>query len=145
MHRPRQRKARRVAARGLFLDLRAARIAEPEQLRGLVEGLADGVVHRGADAHVIADAAHGDDLGVAAGGEEQAIGKRRRVGQPRGERMRFQMIDRDQRLLADQRDRLGGGQADDDAADQSRPGGRGDAVDRVEAAPGLVPWPWRRA
>ena len=48
--------------------------------------------------HIVADAAHRDDLGVAAGGEEQAIGKRRGVGQPRGERVGFEMIDRDQRL-----------------------------------------------
>ena len=100
VHRARQREAGGVAARRFLLDLRAARIAEAEQLRGLVEGLADGVVHGGAEPHVVADAAHGDDLGVAAGGEEQAIGKRRAVGQPRGQRMRFQMIDRDQRLAA---------------------------------------------
>ena len=99
MHRPRQREARGIAARRLLLDLRPARIAETEQLRGLVEGFADGVVERGAEPHVIADAAHGDDLGVAAGGEEQAIRKRRGVGQPRGQRMRFEMIDRDQRLV----------------------------------------------
>ena len=100
VHGPRQRKARGVAARRFLLDLRSARIAEAEQLGGLVEGFADGVVLRGADPHIIADAAHGDDLGVAAGGEEQAIGKRRGVGQPRGERMGFEMIDRDQRLFA---------------------------------------------
>jgi hypothetical protein len=35
--------------------------------------------------------------------------------------MRFQMIDRDQRLVVHQRDRLGHGQADDDAADQAGP------------------------
>ena len=55
---------------------------------------------RGAEPHIIADAEHRDDLGVAAGGEEQAIGKRRAVGEPRGQRMRLEMIDRDQRLLA---------------------------------------------
>ena len=123
---------------GLLLDLRSAGIAEPQQLRGLVEGLADGVVERGAEPHIVADAAHGDDLGVAAGGEEQAIGKRRGVGQPRGQRMRFEMVDRDQRLVADQRDRLGGGQADDHAADQAGPGGGGNAVDLVEAVAGLA-------
>ena len=34
--------------------------------------------------------------------------------------MRLEMVDRDQRLVGDQRDRLGGGQADDHAADQAR-------------------------
>ncbi len=116
------------------LDLRAPGIAEAEQLRGLVEGLADGVVHRVAKQDIVADATHGDDLGMAAGGEKQAIGKIDAVGQPRGERMRLQMIDRDQRCAVDQSDRLGGGQAHDDAADQARSGGRGDAVERGEIA-----------
>ena len=128
-HRPRQRKARGLPRGRFLLDLRPARIAEAEQLRGLVEGLADGVVDGGAEPHVVADAAHRDDLGVPAGGEEQAIGKRRAVGQPRGQRMRFQVVDRDQRLVADERDRLGGGQADDDAADQAGAGRGGDAVE----------------
>ena len=99
-HRPRQEEAAAVAAGGLALDLRPAGIAEAEQLRGLVEGLADGVVARGAEPDIIADAAHRDDLGVAARGEEQAVGKRRAVGEPRGERMGFEMIDRDQRPFA---------------------------------------------
>ena len=74
---------------------------------------------------------------MPAGGEEQAVGKRRGVGQARGERVRFQMIDRDQRLAADQSDRLGRGQSDDHAADQSGSGGRRDPVDRVKALAGV--------
>ena len=69
---------------------------------------------------------------MAAGGEKKAIGKRRRIGEPRRERMRFEMIDGDQRLVVHQRDRLGRGQPDDEPADQARPGGRGDAVERIE-------------
>ena len=99
LHRPRQREALRIAVRGVASRPRAAGIAKAEQLRGLVEGLADRVVDRGAEPHIIADAAHRDDLGVAAGGEKQAIGKRDVVGQPRGQRMRFEMVDRDQRLV----------------------------------------------
>ncbi len=117
---------------GFLLDQRPARIAEAEELCGLVESLADGVIDRAAEAHIIADAAHGEDLGVPAGGEKQAIGKRRRVGEPRGERMALQMIDRDQRLVVGERDGLGRGQADDDAADQAGPGGGGDAIERFE-------------
>ena len=83
----------------LALDLRPARIGEAEQLRGLVEGFADRVVDRGAEPHVFADIEHRDDLGVPAGGEEQAVGKLGAVGEPRGQRMRLEMIDRDQRLL----------------------------------------------
>jgi hypothetical protein len=137
VHRPRQREARGLAALGLLLDLRPARIAEAEQLGGLVEGLADGVVDGGAEQRVFADAAHRHDLGVAAGGEEQAIGKRRAFDQPRGERMRFEVIDRHQRLAVDERDRLGGGQPDNDAADQAGTGRGRHAVDPVERGAGV--------
>ena len=109
VHRPWQREPRGVAARRLLLDLRSAGIAQSEQLGGLVEGFADGIVDGGAEQRVIADAAHRHDLGVAAGGEEQAIGKRHGRRQPRGQRMRLEMVDRHQRLAADQRDCLGGG------------------------------------
>ncbi len=121
-----------------LLHLRAARIAEAQELRGLVEGLADGVVDRGADPHIVADAEHRDDLRMSAGGQEQAIGERRVVGEARGQRVRLEMIDRDQRLLGDQRDRLGGGEPDDDAADQPGPGGDRDAVELAERQPGIV-------
>ena len=58
--------------------------------------------------------------------------------------MRFQMVDRDQRLALHQRDGLGGGQADDHAADQAGAGGGGDAVEPVEVAAGLASSPARR-
>ncbi len=137
-HRPRLAHARGVAVERLFLHLRPAGIFEPQELGDLVVGFADGVVDGGAEPHIIADSEHGDDLGVPAGGEEQAIRKRRAVGEPRGQRMRLEMIDRDQRFLAHQRDRLGGGQPHDHAADQPGPGGGGDAVEAGEAAPGLL-------
>ena len=121
-----------ASPRAASFDQRATRIAEAEELCGLVERLADRIIDRTAEAHVIADAAHGEDLGVPAGRQKQAIGKRRRVGEPRGERMAFQVIDRDQWLVVGKRDGLGRGQADDDAADQARPGGSGDAVQRLE-------------
>jgi hypothetical protein len=133
-HRARQDEALRLAALRLALDLRAARVGKAEQLRGLVEGFADRVVDRGAEAHVAADVEHCDDLRMAAGGEEQAIRKSRVVGQPRGQRMRFKVIDGDQRLLGDQRDRLRGGQAHDHAADQPRPGRRRDPVEHRESS-----------
>ena len=142
-HRPRQRKARGIAARGFLFDQRTAGIAEAEQFRRLVEGLADGVVERAAEAEIIADAAHAENLRMAAGGEEQAIGKRRPVGEPRRERMRFQMIDGDQRLVVRERNRLRRGQPDDDAADQARAGGGGDAVEVRGTTPWPRPSPWR--
>src|SRR5687768_14343954 len=65
VHWPRQFEAYRVAAQRLLLDLRAARITKAEQLRGLVERLADRVVHGRSDARIVADAEHCDDLSVA--------------------------------------------------------------------------------
>src|SRR6185437_3479411 len=115
-----------------------AGVAETEQFGGLVEGLADGVVYGGAEPHIIADAAHGDDLRVAAGSKKQAIRKLGGVGEPRGERMRFQMIDRNQRLALYQRNRFRGGQPDDHAADQPGAGSGGDAIDHVVATIGLA-------
>ncbi len=81
----------RIAALRFLLDLRPTGIRQAEQLRGLVEGFADGIVHRSAEQHIVADAAHRDDLRMAAGRKEQAIGEIDAVGEPRGERMRFEM------------------------------------------------------
>ncbi len=69
---------------------------------------------------------------MAAGGEEQAIGEQRSVSEPRGQRMRFQVVDRDQRLVVDERDGFRRGQANDDAADQTRPRGRRNTIQRAE-------------
>ena len=66
-----------IAVGRLALDLRAARIGQAEELRDLVEGLAQRVVDRRAEPDVVADAAHGDELRVPAGGEEQEIGEGR--------------------------------------------------------------------
>ena len=52
--------------------------------------------------------------------------------------MRFEMIDRDQRLVVHERDRFRGGQPDDDAADQARACGCGDAVELRKIDAGLV-------
>ena len=52
--------------------------------------------------------------------------------------MRFQMIDRHQRLFRHQRDRLGCRQSDDDAADQAGAGGGGDAVELIVGLAGLA-------
>ena len=132
-HGPRQVEALRIAAAGLALDLRPARIAEAEELGDLVEGLADGVVDGRAEANVIADAAHRDELRVPAGGEEEQVGEADAVGEARRQGMALEVVDGEQRLAGDERQRLGGGQPDQDAADQPRTGGRGDAVEIGEA------------
>ena len=86
-----------------------------------------------AEAAIAADAFDREELGVAAGDEEQEIGKGETVGQAGGQRVALEMIDRKQRLAGGERDRLGRGQADEDAADEAGAGGRGDRVDVGEA------------
>src|SRR6476619_458832 len=66
------------------------------------------------------------------------MGEWNAIGQAGGERMAFEMIDGDERFAGGQRDRLRGGQADDDAADEAGPGGRGDGVDVGEAEPRIA-------
>jgi hypothetical protein len=61
------------------------------------------------------------ELRMAAGNEQQQIGKFDPVEQPRGERMAFEVIDGEQRLAMGERDGLGHGEADDDAAQEARP------------------------
>src|SRR5262245_58289845 len=99
MHRARQFEACQVAARGLSFDLWPPWVAKAKQFCGLVEGFADSVVLRGTETHILPDATHSEDLGVAAGGKEQAVRKRRIVRQTRGQGMGFKVIDGDQWLV----------------------------------------------
>ncbi len=124
--------------RRLLFDQWSARITEAKELGRFVEGFADGVVERAAKAEIVADAAHAEYLRMAAGREEKAVREWGCVGESRGQRVRLQMVHRHQWLAVHERDRLGHGQADDDAADQARPGGRGDTVEGGERDPRLV-------
>ena len=90
-----------IAAGRFFFDQRSTRKSEAKQFGGFIERLTDGVIYCAAKPQVMPDAQHGEDLGVAAGREKETIRKRGVVGEPRGQRMRFQMIDRDQRFLVD--------------------------------------------
>ena len=97
--RPRQRHRQRVAGRGKLLDRGTAGIGQPEQLGGLVERLARRIVDRRRQAAVIAHAAHLEQLAVAAGDEQQQVGKLQvGIDQPRRQRMTLEMVHRDQRL-----------------------------------------------
>src|SRR5205823_7586396 len=73
----------RVAALGEPLDRRPARVAETQELRDLVERLADGVVARPAKAAIIPCAAREIEARVATGDDQAEEGKRDRVvGRP---------------------------------------------------------------
>ena len=69
---------------------------------------------------IVADAPdHGDELRVAARNEKQKIGERDVVGEPRRQRMAFEVVDGDERLPEGEGEGLAGREAHHDAADQS--------------------------
>ena len=74
---------------------------------------------------------------MPAGDEKEQIGEIDVIGEPRGERVAFQMVDREKRFARGKRDRLGGGKPHHDATDQTRPGGSGHGVKFAETDPGL--------
>ena len=124
--RPRERKPPRIAAGRQLLQRRPARPAQPEQLRHLVERLARGIVHRAAQPHVPPDTLHRDALAVSAGNQQQQVGERHpaldQAGQPRGQRVRLQVVHRHIGQPVRDRDALGEQAADDQPADQPRAG-----------------------
>ena len=61
-----------------------------------------------------------------------------RFGQPDGERVAFEVIDRHQRQIVDQRNRLGGYKPHQQSADQAGPGGGGDAIEAAEIEMGFL-------
>ena len=131
--RARQRNGLWVALARQLLDRRTARIAEPEQLGGLVESLAQRIVDRGREAAIFAHPLDQQQLAMPARDEQQQIGEfERRIGQPRAQRVAFEVVDREQRLPARHRQRLGAHQADHHPADQAGPRGRGDRIALVE-------------
>ncbi len=75
---------------------------------------------------------------MAAGDEQDDIGKGLRVCHARGERMSFQMVDADEGFVRRPGERLSGGEADQQAADQAGAGGGGDGVDLVERHVGAL-------
>ncbi len=75
---------------------------------------------------------------MAARDEQEQIGEfEARIGEAGAERMAFEMVDRDQRLVRGVRERLAGDEPDHHPADQPRSGGRGDRVDVGERHSGV--------
>ena len=64
-----------TAELGQFGKFCATGVGQAEQFGGFIEGFAGGVVHAFAEQFVVADAAHGHELGVAAGYEQGNEGK----------------------------------------------------------------------
>ena len=121
------------------LDRRAARIAEPEQARRLVERLAGGVVERLAE-HLVASRARV----TPASSVWPPLAIRQRNGGSSGSGSRklaatwpCRWSTPTQRLAGRRGERLGRADADQQRADQARAAGDRDRVDVVEPDPGL--------
>ena len=138
LERPGQREPLRVAAMGGLRDGGSAGIAEPEQLRSLVEGLAGGIIAACAEHAIFPNPGAHHELRVTAGNQQQQIRKRDAVREPGGQGMRLQVIDRSKRLLRCPGHPLRGHRADDEAPDQPGASRGGNAVELVDANPGLV-------
>ena len=136
-HRPGERDAR-APLRRFALDLGTSGIAEAQELGGLVEGLAERIVERRAEALVVADALDDEKLGMPARNEQEQIREIEPVGEPCRERVGFEMIDRDEGPAEGERDRLRRCHPDDQAADEAGPGRRRHRIDRGEVEPRLV-------
>ncbi len=135
----RKRHGTRIAPRRQRLDRRAAGIAEAEQLGGLVERLAGSIVDGRREPPVVTDAAHFEQLAMAARHQQEQIREAEvRIGQPRAKRVTLEMIDGDQRLAGREREALAGKKRDHDAADQAGPGGGGDSIDIANRNAGLA-------
>src|SRR5262245_29719020 len=125
----------RIAAPRQPVDDGPTRVAEAEELRRLVERLADGVVAGPAETRVVAGGARQVEPGVAAGHDQTEERKWHRVGrgplEVDGQQVPFQMIDPDQRQTPALRDPLRQREADEQRAHQTRAAGDGDALDGV--------------
>ena len=95
---------------------------QAEELRDLVEGLANRIVHRAAEAAIAPDALHSHALAVAAGEQEEQIRKfgatRREPGKARCERVSLEMIDGNEGATGGNRQALAEAGANEQTADQ---------------------------
>ncbi len=123
-----QRKLVRISCRCSFLDGRSTWIRQPQKFRRLVEGLAQRIVDGRAPAFILPHATNKNELRVTAGDQQHQIGKRQTIGQTRRQRVAFQMVDRIKRLAGRLGNRFAGHQTDDQATDQTWPGGGGDGI-----------------
>src|SRR3546814_6874315 len=80
------------------------------------------VVDGAAEPAIAADPFHRQELAVAARNQQQQKGEGQPVAEPRRQRMAFQVVHREKRLVPGERDGLGRHHADEDAADQARAG-----------------------
>ncbi len=135
-HGARQIEPRRIAVPRQSLDLRSAGIGKAQHFPDLIEGFPGRVVDGRTEAEVVPNPLHRDQLGMAAGDQEQQIGKGEFVGEARRQGMRLEMVDRQERLTARQGQGFRRGQPHNDTADEARPRRRGDPVEVRQFDPG---------
>ncbi len=118
-----------MAGRGLRcpLDRRAAGIGQAQEAADLVERLARRVVDRLAEEPVRQVVAHLDEKRVAAGHDQGDEGEDRRLAfrlagieQPGRVQVSLEVIDADERLVVDERERLGEIDPDEERAGETR-------------------------
>src|SRR5919197_1333013 len=113
----------RIALAREAVERGAARIAESEQARALVEGLAGGVVDRRPDAAEAALVAHVEEQRVPAAREQAEERRLELIGLEEERRdVAVQVVDGRQRQPASERDPLRRRDADEERPDQSRAG-----------------------
>ena len=134
---PGQDKAVRIALASGVFDRRAAGIAEPDQLCGLIESLSGRVVKRGAKASVKPDSSAYQELTVPAGDQQNKIGEIDTIGQPGGQCVTFEVVDRDKRLAGTPRNPFSHHRADNQPAYETRARSGGYSVDLSERDIGL--------
>ena len=113
-------------------ECRAARVAEAEQLRGLVEGLAGGVVDGFAEQRVVADASTAMSWVWPPETSSATKGNPARLGQQRRKQMAFEVMNADDRLSQRRTQAGGDAGADQQRARQPGPWVYGDRVDVVQ-------------
>ena len=125
---PRQGKAFGVTPASGALDRRATGIAEPDQLCGLIESLSGRVIERGAKAGVNPDPTAYKELTVSTGDQQDKIWEIDAIGQPGGQRVTFEMVDRDKRLAGTPGDSLSHHYADNQTAYETGARGSGYSI-----------------
>ena len=78
------------------LDLGSSGIGQAQEFGRLVEGFAERIVERRAEPLVLADALDDEKLRMSTRDEQEQIGKVEPIGEPGRERVRLEMIDRDE-------------------------------------------------
>ena len=112
------------------IDVRPARIRQPEQLGHLIEGLPRSVIQRVAERAVLPERPHFVQRRVPARDDQTEPRRRRRVlAQEHGQQMPFDVVDARERQSRRGRQGLAHLHADEQRADQTRPARHGEAVE----------------